>query len=128
MHNSRVHIQFRTFASHTAKREFYGPSTSTRVAHTGSKAALKGSYLCHRGKKTGYSCGTVSSSTCTPTYSGACGSVACGPYFVYVKGSTLRQDHGDSGGPWVGGNLTYGIHKGRQLGRIHLLPNQVPPG
>ncbi len=59
---------------------------------------------------TGYQCGSVTSITYAPTWSGACPGVTCQPVWVRINAYQLP---GDSGGPWfIGGNSAVGIHKG----------------
>lgn len=103
-------IQFRTFSSHTPQAKFYGSSTSTLTTQIQGGYAVTGSYLCHRGKTTGYRCGSVTSTTYAPTWSGACQSATCQPVWVRVN---AYSQPGDSGGPWfISGNAAAGIHKG----------------
>jgi streptogrisin C len=69
-----------------------------------------GDYVCHRGKTTGYSCGTIVSKTHAPSYAGACGGQTCQPVWIKVEGSSLACWGGDSGGPWFSGKTALGIH------------------
>ena len=74
-------------------------------------------YVCHRGKSSGSSCGTVDKIHYRPTHSKACrvssggDYTACHNVFVRVHGPDLQACKGDSGGPWYMGNKAYGIHK-----------------
>ena len=79
-------------------------STSTR-AITGTRARSSqtvGSQVCKQGRTTGYTCGTIS----TTTY---CASGACTWVRVAGNGTNLSEG-GDSGGPWFSGNTAYGSH------------------
>lgn len=99
--------------------------TNTRCDVSGSKARrnmvkryrnrIVGDYVCHSGRKTGVSCGTVASINYQPNYDGACidasdNETDCDNVFVKVKGSTLKSCGGDSGGPWYRLGVAYGIH------------------
>lgn len=65
---------------------------------------VAGTYLCHTGQTTGYSCGNVAYITGS---AGSCNSAAlkivprasCGETFIVVKGPTFKIEGGDSGGP-----------------------------
>ena len=76
-------------------------------------------YVCHTGKNTGTTCGTVTDISHRPTSSNACryGSetgrtITCISVFVLVEGPSLYACSGDSGGPWFNLGTAYGIHKG----------------
>lgn len=88
------------------------------------RASQGGMYVCHRGRTTGWSCGTVNSiSYAPPLYN--CNTYACAPVHVRVgpAGGNLRCDLGDSGGPVVRGPsawtpdpyVAFGILKTRAL-------------
>ena len=68
---------------------------NVRVSYSG--IAL-GAGVCHAGKTTGYSCGTVTDKT---------GGTSFDNYFIEVTGGSI--DHGDSGGPYFFGRSAYGI-------------------
>ncbi len=96
-----------------------------------SRLKMMGDIVCHTGKNSGTSCGTVNRIDVSPDYTEA-GEVACintsdeparkGPVdswavdckdvFVNVTGTRLRQCKGDSGGPWYRSGIAYGIHMG----------------
>ncbi len=78
---------------------------------------MKNEYICHTGKNSGISCGTVRDIYFQPSYDGACystsdGEVDCHAAFVEVSGSSLKGCGGDSGGPWYRRGTAYGIHMG----------------
>ena len=79
-------------------------STSTRsITATRSRGSQTvGSQVCKQGKTTGYTCGTIS----TTSY---CASGACTWVRVAGNGTNLSEG-GDSGGPWFSGNTAYGSH------------------
>ena len=91
---------------------------------TGDKARtdMMGEYVCHTGRRTGTSCGTVTDITYRPTYSNACRvradnndqgpSIMCNSVFVRVDGPSLKSCQGDSGGPWYRNGVAYGITMG----------------
>lgn len=74
------------------------PRASTRV----------GDVVCHRGERTGYSCGEVELIDFAPA-GDLCGG-ACAPTWVAVSGPGCRS--GDSGGPVFDGTVALGIVKG----------------
>ena len=74
-------------------------------------------YVCHTGRSSGITCGTVVDTAYQPTHSGACRSsgddvTSCNHVFVKVTGPSLRSCSGDSGGPWYRSDVAYGIHLG----------------
>lgn len=84
---------------------------------------MQDDYICHTGKNTGTTCGTVTDISFRPTSSDACryGSetgrkIRCSSVFVRVEGPSLYGCSGDSGGPWFNLGTAYGIH----MGSIHL--------
>ncbi len=115
---SNSDLQWHTTPSHTDYASFYGSSSSTPTARTGTGVAYSGQGLCHRGKTSGYSCGYVTSTAFAPTWSGACGSSSCTASFVRVDGVALANLGGDSGGPWFSGGYAYGIHMGGLIGEV----------
>lgn len=78
-------------------------------------------YVCHTGRRSGITCGTVVETDYQPTYSGACKSsgddvTSCNHVFVKVEGPSLRSCRGDSGGSWYRYGIAYGIHMGSNSG------------
>ncbi len=72
--------------------------------------------VCHRGERTGYSCGYVQQTNYAPYNPGdplLCGPYECGPYFVRVTGPSLKCYPGDSGGPWFASTVAFGIYVGQ---------------
>ena len=77
-------------------------------------------HICHTGRNSGITCGTVTDVSYRPQYSGehaACVSLggdgtSCNDVFVEVHGPSLKSCKGDSGGPWYRNGIAYGIHKG----------------
>ena len=65
--------------------------------------------VCHRGMRTGYSCGLVTVTNHAPTFIGACGGQTCSPVWVNVAGANLRCYPGDSGGPVFASQTAFGI-------------------
>jgi hypothetical protein len=67
-----------------------------------------GEFVCKFGITSGYTCGTISSTTYTPAY------MAGGPSnFVVVDNPNQEQGlPGDSGGPWFSGETAYGTMSG----------------
>lgn len=67
-------------------------------------------HLCHYGRKTRETCGTVISIFYTPS-GGSC-ETTCNNTFVRVHGDRLKGCKGDSGGPWYYDGTAYGILSG----------------
>jgi len=106
-------VQWHT-TSHDHYPEFYADLTTTARVLTGRRlrsSTAVGNTVCHRGMTSGYSCGSVESTTYQPTFAGACNGVACAPTFIKVSGPDLRCAGGDSGGPWFNGQTAFGTHK-----------------
>ncbi len=101
--------------------DFYFSTTSTRdvngheVRANMLRANMKGHFVCHFGIKSGYSCGSVVSTTHDPNYD-ICGSDGCDHMWVRVEGASLKSCGGDSGGPWFLVRTAYGIHSGSNKG------------
>jgi hypothetical protein len=67
-------------SGYVERPEFYADSATTARILTGRRyrsSTAAGDQVCHRGTTTGYSCGYVQLTNYTPTYAGACGTVAC---------------------------------------------------
>ena len=70
---------------------------------------MPGDYVCHYGKRTGYSCGWVQTIHFDPgDQCGFHGNDPCAATWVQAAGSNLACSPGDSGGPTFNGNLMYG--------------------
>lgn len=112
-YNSTADIQFRSIDNiYTLHADLWTGSAFVPIV-SGSGVPVVGYAYCGRGKATGYRCGSVTSTTYTPTYAGACNGVACGPNFVF---STAVSAGGDSGGGWYSGTTGYGVNKGNVNG------------
>lgn len=108
-------VQWHT-TPHIEQPRFYAGSTTSHrplYSRRTRPAQSVGAYVCHRGKTTGYSCGTIQTKTFAPTYANACPGTTCLPVWVRVSGSNLRCFPGDSGGPWFLVYTAYGIYKGQ---------------
>ena len=68
-------------------------------------------YICHHGRNSGQSCGTVTSINYRPTGASAC-ETSCSNTFVWVEGDSLKRCPGASGGPWYDQGYAFGIHGG----------------
>ena len=101
-----------TGSSHRLLRDFICTDGRTcNVTGDISKARMMGDYICHYGKRTRESCGTVIDINYFTTASGIC-EYSCSNTFVRVHGPLLRGCQGDSGGPWYDGSIAYGILNG----------------
>jgi streptogrisin B len=78
---------------------------------TSSASSVVGEYVCHSGRTTGSSCGTVKQINAKTSYEG--GKVALS-HMTKVEGDC--GDAGDSGGPVFNGYYAVGIWSGGQLG------------
>jgi hypothetical protein len=108
-------VQWHT-TPHIELAEFYASSTVSARPLTSRRTRSQqsvGGYVCHRGKTTGYSCGTIDSKTFAPTYANACPGTTCSAVWVRVSGDNLKCFPGDSGGPWFLVYSAYGIYKGQ---------------
>ncbi|HEY1603983.1 MAG TPA: hypothetical protein VGF77_00125 [Allosphingosinicella sp.] len=72
-----------------------------------------GDFVCHRGERTGYSCGEVEFTDYAPPGT-LCGG-PCAPDWVTVRGADCGG--GDSGGPVFSGDVAFGIMKGASWDR-----------
>lgn len=110
-----------TGSGHQVRSEFayteHSPPRVRVVRGTEVRTSMRGDFVCHTGRRSGVSCGTVTHIYYQPQNAGACaaselgGSAECGAYFVRVHGTALQSCEGDSGGPWYRGTTAYGIHK-----------------
>ena len=82
------------------------------VTGVGSQDRMMGSYVCHYGKNTGNTCGTVIDINFAPGRRNSACANGCDNTFVRVNGPNLRGCGGDSGGPFYRGGIAYGIHMG----------------
>lgn len=71
-----------------------------------------GSYVCHQGALTGYSCGEIQSMSFRPPTAECPGVPMCDAVWMRVEGPRLRCAPGDSGGPVFADDDAYGIHQG----------------
>ncbi len=81
-----------------------------------SRGRMMGNYVCHYGRNSGSSCGTVNDINYSPSQSldpdSPCGRTSCSNTFVRAGGDSLVSCGGDSGGPWYYRDVAYGIHGG----------------
>ena len=110
-----VDAQFRSIATGASHRIF-----DDHICGTGSPCDVRGdigryqmlnNYVCHHGKNSGQSCGTVTSFSYRPTHALSC-ETSCSNTFVRVEGDSLKGCKGDSGGPWHDRGYAFGIHGG----------------
>jgi streptogrisin C len=103
-------------SAYVERPEFYADSATTARVLTGRRyrsSTGAGDQVCHRGAASGYSCGYVQLTNYTPTYAGACGTVACSAVWVLVDGDTTTAcAGGDSGGPVFASQTAFGLIKG----------------
>ena len=104
-------------SSHRLLDEFVCGSTHPcGVTSDTPRYRMMGDYVCHYGRNSGNSCGTVNdidhslSQSSNPNSS--CGRISCNNTFVQVRGDSLVSCSGDSGGPWYYRDVAYGIHGG----------------
>jgi hypothetical protein len=78
-------------------------SNTRSITGTRSRSnQVVGERVCKQGKTTGYTCGTISSTS-------YCASGVC-TWIRVAGGSVNLSEGGDSGGPWFYGNTAYGSH------------------
>jgi hypothetical protein len=103
-------------SGYVERPEFYADSATVARVLTGRRyrsSTAAGNHVCHRGSTTGYSCGYVQLTNYTPTYAGACGTVACSAVWVLVDGDSGTACYsGDSGGPVFASQTAFGLVKG----------------
>jgi hypothetical protein len=104
-------------STYVEQPEFYYDDAKqyTRVL-TGKRLKSSTAYgdnVCHRGERTGYSCGYVQQTNYAPYSPGdplLCGPYDCAAVFVRVTGAALECYPGDSGGPWFASTVAFGIY------------------
>ena len=109
-------------SSHVLKDNYLcGAQSDTECDVLGrrSRLTMMGDFVCHTGKRSGTTCGTVNRIDLSPEYeiADACLNdkkepATCSDVFVQVTGDYLRQCKGDSGGPWFRRGVAYGLHMG----------------
>ena len=118
-HGPYVDAQFLSIPTGSAHRLFdefvCGRVLPCDVAGDVSRSNMMGSYICHYGRNSGNSCGTVIDINYRPTHKRSCEG-ECNNTFVRVTGPNLRACEGDSGGPWYHGSAAYGIQGGSDGG------------
>jgi hypothetical protein len=102
-------VQWHKDGSHTAVAKFVAdnPSAPRVVSALRSRAnQAVGSYVCKRGKTTGYTCGYITDKNFRPNHPNGTAT------FIRVHRDNVNlSDPGDSGGPWFNTNTAYGVHK-----------------
>lgn len=99
-------------AGHWARSQYKKASGIEQIHNDVARSGMINDHVCHTGRSSGVTCGTVRNINFQPTNSGACGSATCNAVFVRVEGPALKACKGDSGGPWWRYRTAYGIHKG----------------
>jgi hypothetical protein len=114
-------------SSYVERPEFYYDDAKayTRIL-TGRRlksSTAPGDNVCHRGERTGYSCGYVQQTNYAPYAPGdplLCGPYDCAPVYVRVTGASLKCYPGDSGGPWFASTVAFGIYVGQISSGINV--------
>jgi hypothetical protein len=110
-----VDAQFRSIPTGASHRIFDDHLCKQRdpcdVSDDAHRMMMAAAYLCHYGRRTGESCGTVISIFYQPSAVDAC-QTTCNNSFIRVRGTGLKGCRGDSGGPWYYRGTAYGIHNG----------------
>jgi hypothetical protein len=136
-------VQVHTSA-YVERPEFYYDDaklyTRTLTGRRLKSSTAFGDNVCHRGERTGYSCGYVQQTNYAPYNPGhpvLCGPYECGPYFVRVTGAALECYPGDSGGPWFASTVAFGIYMaqsstgtaaGQCAEAIYMTTDTITPG
>ena len=118
-HGANADLAWYSADTRTVRPRYYGAVRSgAGVLQRARGIAGVGSWICHAGKVTGYSCGRVTSKNYKPTYVSACPGGPCNASFVRVYSSNLQSKGGDSGGPWYRDGVMFGVHKGDGISDI----------
>lgn len=116
-HTIPVGVGHQLYDSHLCHDD---PTTWCNVGDQQDRTGMLNDYVCHAGRRSGVSCGTVVDIEYQPAR-GVCRSssdieVDCNAVFVEATGPNLRSCDGDSGGPWFSKSehesTAYGIHLG----------------
>ena len=99
-------------AGHEIRSQYKKASGVEEIHSEIQRSQMINDHVCHTGKTTGVTCGTVTNVAYQPMWAEACGSATCNARFVRVEGPALKACDGDSGGPWWRYRTAYGIHKG----------------
>lgn len=104
-------VQWHTAPGFTVTNQFNsGIGIRNCTATLGRSGQSVGDYVCKNGKTSGYTCGSISSTTYSPSYV-----TSASATFIRVdnnQGYADLSSGGDSGGPWFLGNTAYGTHSG----------------
>ncbi len=128
-YNSQGDLQWHT-TTHIEYPRYNHNGALRTVRGTVSRAYQDvGFWVCHQGKTTGYSCGTIKSTTYRPSWSGACNGQTCQSTFIRVEGSGLKCAVGDSGGPFFSNDRARSVkHGGSTLASRNSAPAARPAG
>ena len=97
---------------HTVRSQYRKSSGVEEIHNDVARSGMMNDHVCHTGRSSDVSCGTVTRINFVPTNASACGIEDCNAVFVRVEGAALKACKGDSGGPWWRYRTAYGIHKG----------------
>ncbi|MEE9414596.1 MAG: hypothetical protein V3V01_04870, partial [Acidimicrobiales bacterium] len=116
LRNANTDAQWHTTAR-PEKAKFYVTDADQLRPLTGQvlrSQSLVNVVVCHMGKTTGRSCGTIVAIDHEPP-AALCpnSSTGCDDVWIKVEGANLECIPGDSGGPWFRGKKAYGIYKGQ---------------
>lgn len=104
-------VQWHTAPGFTVTNQFEsGIGVRSCTATESRSTQAVGDFVCKNGKTTGYTCGSISSTTYAPSYVTSASST-----FIRVnndQGYADLSSGGDSGGPWFLSNTAYGTHSG----------------
>ncbi len=111
---ANVDVQWHTVPSpHTTEGKYRCGINQVFCAVTSSGNPAQGSYICHYGAFSGFSCGNVISLSAAPSLClPPSFSSPCNANFIMVQGSSLRGCPGDSGGPLFKSGKAHGIIAG----------------
>ncbi len=104
-------VQWHTAPGFTVTNQFNVGSSVRSCTGTLSRSSQNvGDYVCKYGKTSGYTCGSISSTTYAPSYV-----TSAAATFIRVdnnQGYADLSSPGDSGGPWFLVDTAYGTHSG----------------
>ncbi len=77
-------------AGHWARSQYKKASGIEQIHNDVGRSGMVNDHVCHTGRSSGVTCGTVRNINFQPSNSGACGGAACNAVFVRVEGPALK--------------------------------------
>ncbi|MDX1659560.1 MAG: S1 family peptidase [Nitriliruptorales bacterium] len=121
---SRGDIEWHT-TSHVEVPEFWSNTNFRRVVKSrepNSGGHAVGTYVCHYGRSSGYSCGYIYDSYMSVTFKWNGQWVTASNMVEVDRGKSVG---GDSGGPWFYSDRAFGIHHGHLTSNSHPVYSKI---